>query len=150
MRALIQRVRSARLSIGGVLHSQIGGGLCVFLGVTHDDTEADITYLADKICGLRIFEDEAGKMNRSVTDTGGAILSVSQFTLYGNASHGRWPSFTDAARPDIAEPLYDAFNRALEDRGVSVATGVFGADMLVDIQNDGPVTIWLDSDPRKK
>jgi len=150
MRALIQRVRSATLSIDGKEHAGIGPGLCIFLGVTHTDGEKEALLLADKIRNLRIFEDENGKMNLSVADIGGQILSVSQFTLYADASHGRRPSFIEAARPELANPLYESFNEALRAGGSEVQTGVFGADMLVSIQNDGPVTIWLDTDIWKK
>ena len=120
-------------------------GLLVFLGVTHADTEADARYLADKISGLRIFEDADDKMNLSVQDTGGSILSVSQFTLFGDCRRGRRPSFTDAARPEQGQALYEAFNEALRANGLQVATGQFQAHMEVSLVNDGPVTMLLDS-----
>ncbi len=124
---------------------QIGRGLLVLLGVTHDDTQADVDYLAEKTTGLRIFEDDAGKMNRSVLDIGGQILVVSQFTLWGDCRRGKRPSFTDAAAPDLAERLYDEFVAAVRRLGVPAATGKFRAHMDVALVNDGPVTLLLDS-----
>ena len=121
------------------------GFLVILLGVTGSDTLEDVRYLSAKCVELRIFEDEAGKMNRSLLDVGGAALIVSQFTLYGDASHGRRPSFTRAARPELAEPLYEAFIEAVRARGVPVGTGRFGAEMQLEIHNDGPVTILLES-----
>ncbi|MHB1630165.1 MAG: D-aminoacyl-tRNA deacylase [Bacilli bacterium] len=125
---------------------EIGRGLLVLVGFTHDDAEPDLTFMADKIVNLRIFEDPEGKMNDSLLDIGGALLSVSQFTLYGNVRNGRRPSYTAAARPEIAQPLYDRFNALLRDTGMIVRTGRFGAMMDVELVNDGPVTLWLDTD----
>ena len=145
MRAVVQRVQKASVHVDGQEIGTIGAGLLVFLGVTHADTEADARYLADKICGLRIFEDADDKMNLSVQDTGGSILSVSQFTLFGDCRRGRRPSFTDAARPEQGQALYEAFNEALRANGLQVATGQFQAHMEVSLVNDGPVTMLLDS-----
>lgn len=145
MRALLQRVTAGKVTIGGTTSGEIGPGLVILLGVTGSDTLEDVRYLSAKCVELRIFEDEAGKMNRSLLDIGGAALIVSQFTLYGDASHGRRPSFTRAARPELAEPLYEAFIEAVRARGVPVGTGRFGAEMQLEIHNDGPVTILLES-----
>ncbi|MGG2952843.1 D-aminoacyl-tRNA deacylase [Geobacillus stearothermophilus] len=145
MRAVIQRAKEAKVTVDGETVGAIDAGLVVLLGVTHDDTEADAAYLAEKIAHLRIFEDEDGKMNRSLLDVGGAVLSVSQFTLYGDCRKGRRPNFMAAAKPDHALPLYEAFNAALRERGVHVETGVFGAMMDVSLTNDGPVTLIIDS-----
>ena len=144
MRAVAQRVTGAELKVDGKLISAIGKGLVVFLGVTHGDTEEKADYIAKKIANLRVFEDENGKMNRSVRDENGEVLFVSQFTLYGDASHGNRPSFTAAARGEAAEPLYDYAAAALENFGVPVKKGVFGADMKITQMNDGPVTILLE------
>ena len=146
MRALLQRVKKASVEIDGRINGEIGVGLLVFLGVMEGDTEAEMRYLADRVCGLRIFEDEAGKMNRSVLDVGGEVLVVSQFTLGADASHGRRPSFIAAAKPPVAIPLYEGFvKECAAITGKNVPTGEFGADMQVTLQNDGPVTIWLDT-----
>jgi D-tyrosyl-tRNA(Tyr) deacylase len=145
MRVVVQRCKEARVTVQGEVTGQIREGLMLLVGVTHGDTEKDAAYLADKIAGLRIFEDEAGKMNFSVTDTGGDILSVSQFTLYGDCRKGRRPNFMAAAAPGEAKQLYDFFNRELEARGLRVETGVFGAMMDVSLVNWGPVTLILDS-----
>ncbi len=145
MRAVIQRVSEARVTVEGETVGEIGKGLVVLVGVTHDDTEDDARWLARKVAGLRIFEDEAGKMNRSVQDVGGAVLVVSQFTLYADARKGRRPSFVNAARPEVAEPLITAFCQFLEQEGVPVATGRFRAMMQVCLCNDGPVTIIVDT-----
>jgi D-tyrosyl-tRNA(Tyr) deacylase len=144
MRIVIQRVRRASASVQGKTVGEIGRGLVALVGVAHGDTEEQAEWLAQKIAGLRIFEDSAGKMNASLLDVDGAALVVSQFTLHADTQKGRRPSFVDAARPEMAEPLVDHFARALERRGVTVQTGVFGAMMLVEIHNDGPVTIILD------
>jgi D-tyrosyl-tRNA(Tyr) deacylase len=145
MRALIQRVSSASVTIAGEMVGKIGPGLVILLGVTHDDDERDVAYLADKCVNLRIFRDEQDKMNRSLLDVLGEALIISQFTLYGDTRKGRRPSFVDAALPEHAVPLYEKFIKAVEDQGVKVATGRFGADMLVDIQNHGPVTLMVES-----
>jgi D-aminoacyl-tRNA deacylase len=144
MRAVIQRVSQASVTVAGEVVGAIGPGFVVLLGVTHTDTTAEAAWLADKIAGLRLFEDADGKMNAALADVGGALLVVSQFTLYGDARKGRRPSFTEAARPEQAEPLVDDVVRRLRDRGFTVATGVFGAHMAVDIHNDGPVTLLLE------
>ena len=144
MRAVITRVKSASVEIDGSIYSSIGDGLLVLLGVHQEDTEAEALKIADKLCGLRIFEDENGKMNLSVKDVGGEVLMVSQFTLYGDASHGNRPSFTLAERPEQAEPLYDYAVERLRDYGVTVKKGMFGADMQIEQLNDGPVTILME------
>jgi D-aminoacyl-tRNA deacylase len=144
MKALLQRVSYASVSVEGESVGQIGRGFCVLLGVTHRDTEAEADWLAHKIAGLRLFEDEAGKMNLALADVGGAVLVVSQFTLYGDARKGRRPSFTDAAPPEQAEPLVAYVAAQLRRQGLTVATGRFGAMMQVEIHNDGPVTLMLE------
>jgi D-aminoacyl-tRNA deacylase len=144
VRALVQRVTSAGVTIGGDTVGEIGNGLCVLVGVTHSDGAGVAGKLAAKVAHLRVFDDDAGVMNRSLLDTGGAALVVSQFTLYGDTARGRRPSWVDAARPEQAEPLVDAFVRELETLGVTVATGRFGADMQVAIVNDGPVTLLVE------
>ncbi|WP_010630302.1 D-aminoacyl-tRNA deacylase [Sporolactobacillus vineae] len=145
MRVVLQRVRQAAVTIHDEVVGRINGGLLLLVGIRTGDTEADVAYVADKVAVLRIFEDENGKMNRSIQDAGGAILSVSQFTLYGDVAHGRRPSFITAARPETAEPLYEAFNERLRAAGLEVATGRFGADMQVSLVNDGPVTLIIES-----
>jgi len=145
MRAVVQRVRSSRVVVSDKVVGEIGRGLLVLLGIRTGDTIEQARWLADKIIGLRIFEDEQGKMNVSVADSGGSVLVVSQFTLYGDCSKGRRPSFIDAARPEVAEPLYEAFANAVRLQGVPVATGEFGAMLQVELVNDGPVTVILDS-----
>ena len=146
MRAVVQRAAAAQVSVDGRLAGRIGPGLLVLAGVTHTDGEADARLLAKKVAELRIFKDENGKMNRSLLDTGGGALVVSNFTLYGDASHGRRPSFIAAARPEQASPLCDCFTAALREAGVAeVATGQFGADMVIDLTADGPVTLTLDT-----
>jgi D-tyrosyl-tRNA(Tyr) deacylase len=147
MRAVVQRVARARVVIDDQTVGEVGRGLLVLLGVTHDDTAETAAWLADKIVGLRIFNDADGKMNLAVGDVGGGVLVVSQFTLYGDCRKGRRPSFIDAARPEVAIPLYEAFVNAVKALGVSVATGRFGAMMQVELVNDGPVTLILDSPP---
>ena len=145
MRAVAQRVRSASVSVDGSVVGSIGRGLLVYVGVTHDDGPADVDYLAAKIAGLRVFEDEANKMNRSASEVGGAILAVSQFTLYGDCRRGRRPSFDAAADAAVGRVLFDAVVAALQATGLRIETGTFGAHMSVDSVNDGPVTILLDS-----
>jgi D-tyrosyl-tRNA(Tyr) deacylase len=144
MRAVVQRVTEARVEVGGAVVGQIGPGLCVLIGVTHDDGSAQADKLADKIAGLRVMADETGTMNRSVLDTGDAVLVVSQFTLYGDTRKGRRPSYLAAARPEQAEPLVDQVAGALRASGVPVAEGRFGADMRLELVNDGPVTVLLE------
>jgi D-tyrosyl-tRNA(Tyr) deacylase len=145
MRAVIQRVRSARVVVGDEVVGAVGPGLLVLLGVAPADTAAEVQWLADKVVGLRIFADDEGKMNRSVADVGGGVLVVSQFTLYGDCRKGRRPSFVGAAPPEIAEPLYEAFLNAVLALGVPTAAGRFGAMMQVELVNDGPVTLILDT-----
>jgi D-aminoacyl-tRNA deacylase len=147
MRAVIQRVARASVLSEGELTGEIGAGLCVLVGVGKDDQDADATTLADKVVKLRIFEDEAGKMNRSLLDVGGALLAVSQFTLYGDTSKGRRPSFIGAMEPERAQALFEAFCSACRGLGVTVATGRFRTHMSVSLVNDGPVTLLLDTAP---
>ncbi len=144
MRAVVQRVSRGSVSVGGDVVGAIERGVVVLVGVTHGDTEEQAEWLARKIAGLRIFEDRVGKMNAGLLDVDGAALVISQFTLYADARKGRRPGFTDAAPPEVAEPLVEHFAQALRNHGVPVETGVFGADMLVEIHNDGPVTILLE------
>lgn len=144
MRALVQRVQEARVEIDGAVTGRIGAGLLVLLGVRTGDTAAEVEWLADKCLNLRVFEDEAEKFNRSLLDIRGDVLVVSQFTLYGDASRGRRPGFTDAAPPLVAIPLYEAFVVALRRSGLKVETGRFGAKMEVYLQNHGPVTLMLE------
>ena len=145
MRAVVQRVSEASVSVEGKTTGQIGPGLCALIGVGQQDSEEDARWLADKIADLRIFEDEAGKMNRSLVDTKGALLAISQFTLFGDARKGTRPGFIDAARPEVAQPLYDKFCAQARARGIQVQEGVFRATMQVRIVNEGPVTLLLDS-----
>ena len=145
MRAVVTRVRSASVSIGGAVKASMGKGFLVLLGVSVDDTEAEARKIADKICGLRVFEDENGKMNVSPADAGAELLIVSQFTLYADAKSRR-PGFTRAARPETAVPLYELVISECRERGFTVGTGEFGAEMLVESVNDGPVTIILDTE----
>lgn len=145
MRAVLQRVSRARVTVAGEVTGEIGPGLLVLLGVTHTDTADDARWLADKTASLRLFPDEQGKMNRNVADVSGAVLVVSQFTLYGDCQKGRRPSFVDAARPEQAVPLYEGYVNALKALGVPTATGRFGAMMDVELVNDGPVTLILES-----
>ncbi len=145
MRAVVQRVSEASVSVDGKVTGSTGPGLCVLVGVGTQDTEDDARWLADKVADLRIFEDEAGKMNRSVIDTKGGVLAISQFTLYGDARKGTRPGFIDAARPEQAQPLYARFCEGLRARGLTVGEGVFRAIMQVRIVNEGPVTLLLDS-----
>ena len=145
MRIVVQRSKAASVTVAGEVTGQITNGLVLLVGVTHDDNEEDAAYLADKIVNLRIFEDEAEKMNLSLKDVGGQILSVSQFTLYGDCRKGRRPNFMEAAKPEHAVKIYDAFNRMLREKGVHVETGRFGAMMDVALVNDGPVTLIIES-----
>lgn len=145
MRAVVQRVVSSSVDSEGVRSGTIGRGFCVLLGVTHGDSEADAKWLAEKIVNLRVFEDDAGKLNRSLADAGGEMLIVSQFTLYGDCRHGRRPSFSDAARPEQANALYQKFVEYVRALGVHAETGVFQTMMTVNIVNDGPVTLIIDS-----
>lgn len=145
MRAVIQRVGEASVTVAGTVTGRIGAGVLILLGVGGEDTDREARWLAGKVVRLRIFEDDAGKMNRSLLDVGGDALVVSQFTLYGDASKGNRPSFVAAARPEKAVALYEAFCAAVRSEGVPVACGVFGAHMDVRLLNDGPVTIWLES-----
>lgn len=144
MRALIQRVSDASVSVDDQIVGSIGPGYVVLLGVTHDDTQQQVEWLANKIAGLRLFEDDAGKMNLSIREVGGSILLVSQFTLYANANKGRRPSFINAAHPDQAEPLVAKFAESIRATGIRVETGVFGVMMSVALTNDGPVTLMLE------
>jgi D-tyrosyl-tRNA(Tyr) deacylase len=145
MRAVVQRVSRAKVTVNEWIAGEIGMGLLVLLGVGHPDTEADASYLAEKIAGLRIFEDDDGKMNRSVREVGGSVLAVSQFTLYGDVRRGKRPSFDDAAPPDHARRLYDLFVERIRAAGLRCETGRFQEMMQVELVNDGPVTILLDS-----
>jgi D-aminoacyl-tRNA deacylase len=147
VRVVLQRVSAASVTIDGRVAGAIGAGFCLLVGFTHADTVAQVEWMAEKVAGLRLFSDSEGKMNLGLQETGGAVLVVSQFTLYGDAAKGRRPSFIDAARPETAIPLYERFIGALRDRGLEVATGEFGADMQVSIENDGPVTLILDRAP---
>lgn len=144
MRTLIQRVSAAKVTVNEQVVGQIEVGFVVLVGVTHTDTSAEAEWLAQKIAGLRLFEDVEGKMNLGLMDVGGSVLVVSQFTLYGDASKGRRPSWIAAARPEQADPLITHFIHQLEAQGLAVATGVFGAHMVVDIQNNGPVTLLIE------
>ena len=144
MRALLQRVSRASVTVDDRVISQIGKGLAVLLGIGHGDGEEQVTFLAEKVSNLRIFEDEQGKTNLSIQDVKGEAIVVSQFTLYADSRKGRRPSFTDAALPEVAEPLVNRFIELLRGHGIPTQTGQFGAHMLVEIHNDGPVTIWLE------
>lgn len=144
MRAVVQRVASSRVTVDERVTGEVKKGLLVLLGVTHDDTSKDVDYMVDKVTNLRIFEDENDKMNLSLKDIGGEVMAVSQFTLYGDARKGRRPSFSDAARPDVANPLYEEFVEKLRAQGITVGTGEFGAHMMVELTNE-PVTILLES-----
>lgn len=145
MRAVIQRVRAASVSVDDEMIGEIGVGLVILVGVAHDDSEKDVQFLAPKIATLRIFEDSAGKFNLSALDVGASALVISQFTLYADTSGGRRPSFINAARPEVAEPLVNRFVVRLREQGLKIETGKFQAKMLVKIFNDGPVTVILDS-----
>ncbi len=145
MRAVVQRVSSASVSVDGTVRGSIGNGILALVGVARDDNEEDARYIASKIASLRIFDDDAGKMNRSIAESRGSVLCISQFTLHGNARKGRRPSYNGAAPPETAEPLFDAVCEQLRGDGLAVETGVFGAKMQVEMIGDGPVTILLDS-----
>jgi len=144
MRVLLQRVSSASVAIAGEVVGKVGRGYCLLVGFTHADSLAEAEWMAEKVAGLRLFPDDEGRMNRDLRDVGGALLVISQFTLYGDVAKGRRPSFGDAARPEHATPLYEAFCSMLMARGFVVATGRFGAEMAVEIRNDGPVTLMLE------
>jgi D-tyrosyl-tRNA(Tyr) deacylase len=144
MRIVLQRVARASVTVAGRVAGAIDRGFCLLVGFAPADTAAEVAWMAEKVAGLRLFADEAGKMNLGLDEVGGAVLVISQFTLYGDASKGRRPSFVDAARPETAIPLYEAFVAALRARGLRVETGEFGADMHVEIHNDGPVTLILE------
>lgn len=144
MRVVLQRVSKASVTIGGSVVGAIGRGFCLLVGFTHGDTGDQVDWMADKVAGLRLFADDDGKMNLGLGEVQGTLLVISQFTLYGDTAKGRRPSFIDAARPETAIPLYQRFVAALRSRRLEVATGEFGADMLVEIHNDGPVTLILD------
>ena len=146
MRCVVQRVTSSSVSVGGKTVGSIGPGLMVLIGIASEDTEADLKYMAEKVPNLRIFDDEAGIMNRSILDAGGSILAVSQFTLYGDARGGRRPSYFRAAKPDKADDLYEQLVARWREKGIHVETGIFRTDMQVSLVNDGPVTILLDSE----
>ena len=146
MRAVLTRVKHASVTIDGKVHGQIGEGFLILLGITHEDTEAQAVKLADKLTGLRIFEDENGKMNRGLDEVKGELLIVSQFTLYGNCKQGRRPEFLAAARPEVAIPLYEKFVELCRAKGFHTETGEFGAYMQVDSLNDGPLTLVVDTD----
>ena len=146
MRAVLTRVKHASVTIDGKVHGQIGEGFLILLGITHEDTEAQAVKLADKLTGLRIFEDENGKMNRGLNEVKGELLIVSQFTLYGNCKKGRRPDFLAAARPEVAIPLYEKFVELCRAKGFHTETGEFGAYMQVDSLNDGPLTLVVDTD----
>lgn len=145
MRVVLQRSKNASVTVDGTVTGAIDKGYVLLVGITHSDTEEDVAYVAKKVADLRIWEDEEGKMNHSILETGGAILSVSQFTLYADTRKGKRPSFTDAARPEQAEPLWLAFNEQLKTHGLHVETGIFGAMMDVALVNDGPITIIVES-----
>jgi D-tyrosyl-tRNA(Tyr) deacylase len=144
VRVLVQRVSRASVTVEDRLVGSVDGGFLLLVGFSHGDRDAELEWMAEKVCGLRIFPDDEGRMNRSIMETGGGLLVVSQFTLYGDASKGRRPSFVDAARPEQAIPLYERFIELLRGRVTRVETGEFGADMKVALVNDGPVTLWLE------
>jgi D-tyrosyl-tRNA(Tyr) deacylase len=147
MRLILQRVSRAAVRIDQQVIGEVGRGYCILVGLTHTDTPAEVQWMAEKVVGLRLFADAEGKMNLGLGEIGGEVLVISQFTLYGNAEKGRRPSFIDAARPEVAEPLYEEFVARLRALGVTVATGRFGAMMEVEIHNDGPVTLVLERNP---
>lgn len=145
MKVVVQRSKEANVTVDGEITGQISFGYVILVGVTHEDSMQDVDWLAEKVANLRVFEDEDGKLNHSLLDVEGEVLSISQFTLYGNCKKGRRPNFMDAAKPDHANELYQAFNQALRDKGIKVETGVFGAMMDVSLTNHGPVTLIIDS-----
>ena len=145
MRVVLQRSLSANVKVDGIVTGQIDKGYVLLVGLTHEDTKEDVRYVAEKVANLRLFEDEEGKMNRSIFEEGGSILSISQFTLYGDTRKGRRPSFSEAAKPDVAKPLWDLFNEELRNMNLQVETGIFGAMMDVSLTNDGPVTLIVES-----
>lgn len=145
MRAVVQRVRAASVTVDHQVAGEIGHGFLVLAGITHEDTDEDVRFIASKLCGLRIFEDDDGKMNRAIGDVRGSMLIISQFTLYGDCRKGRRPSFVAAAPPEIAEPLYQRLCEAVREQGIPVQTGRFQEHMDVSLLNDGPVTLLLDS-----
>jgi D-tyrosyl-tRNA(Tyr) deacylase len=145
MRVVIQRSNQAKVTVEGKITGQIEFGFVVLVGITHEDSLEDAQFVADKIANLRVFEDNEGKMNRSLLDVGGQVLSISQFTLYGDCRKGRRPNFMQAAKPEHAKPLYEQFNDALREKGIKVETGVFGAMMDVQLNNHGPVTVIIES-----
>jgi D-tyrosyl-tRNA(Tyr) deacylase len=145
VRVVLQRSKEASVTVADEVVGKINSGLVLLVGITHEDTNEDVEYVADKVVNLRIFEDENGKMNHSLKDKEGEILSISQFTLYGDCKKGRRPNFMDAAKPDIAKERYDYFNQVLRDKGIHVETGTFGAMMDVSLTNDGPVTLIVES-----
>ena len=145
MKVVIQRSGEASVTVGGKVTGAIDSGYVLLVGITHSDTEEDVRYVANKVANLRLFEDDEGKMNLSILEAGGAILSVSQFTLYADTTRGRRPGFSEAARPEQAQPIYERFNEELRGLGLRVETGVFGAMMDVSLTNDGPVTVIVES-----
>ena len=148
MKVVAQLAREASVTVRGEVIGNIGKGFMLLVGITHEDTDADLDYIVNKLIHLRVFEDADGKMNESLLQIGGEILSISQFTLYADTRKGRRPSFTDAAKPDVAKRLYERFNQKLIEAGIHVETGEFGAHMVVQLINEGPVTIILDSSDR--
>lgn len=144
MKVVLQRSKEASVKVNGEVVGSIPNGVVLLVGVTHEDTKEAASFLAEKVANLRIFEDDQGKMNQSLLDQGGQVLSISQFTLYGDTRKGRRPNFMEAAKPDVAEPLYDFFNDELRRHGLTVATGMFGEMMDVSLVNDGPVTLILE------
>ncbi len=145
MRVVVQRVKHSSVAVDANIVGKINEGLLILLGIKNGDTEKDVTWLANKVVSLRIFEDENGKMNKELKEINGSILLISQFTLYGDCVKGKRPSFIEAAKPEIAIPLYEKFIDTLKNQGINVETGIFGADMKVDLLNDGPVTLVIDS-----
>lgn len=145
MRVVVQRVKHSSVAVDGNIVGKINEGLLILLGIKNGDTEKDVTWLANKVVSLRIFEDENGKMNKELKEINGSILLISQFTLYGDCVKGKRPSFIEAAKPEIAIPLYEKFIDTLKNQGINIETGIFGADMKVELLNDGPVTLVIDS-----